>query len=186
MKLMALLASAGVLLATSAFAATVLPLAGFSGIKASDGARVIIRHGAGQQVTLTEGSTEFSRLEVRDGKLDIVGCTYRCPHNYRLEVEIVTPGIAAIDAEDGASITAQGDFPAQAEFAALARDGGRVVARNISASRVNAGAEDGGMVLVRATGALNAVANDGGSIEYWGSPALNSHISDGGNVKQGN
>ncbi|HEX4535057.1 MAG TPA: DUF2807 domain-containing protein [Rhizomicrobium sp.] len=185
MKLMISLASACLLLAAPAFAGPALQLGGFSSVKASDGAKVTIRHGAVQSVTLIAGNTELSRLDVEDGRLSIEGCVHRCPRNYRLEVEIVTPNITAIEAEDGASIEVQGSFPAQGNLAAKAQDGGNIDARSIPAANVNAKAEDGGVIEVSATRTLSAAAEDGGDITYWGHPTVNMHTSDGGNIEQG-
>jgi hypothetical protein len=185
MKFAILLASASILFVCPALAGTVIPLDHFSSVKASDGGHVIIRHGAVQQVTLVKGSTEFTRFNVRDGKLDIVTCDHNCPHNYSLEVEIVAPEIIAIAAEDGGSIEMQGAFPAQEKLSAWANDGGRVDARAITASQADAKAEDGGEVLVHAASILNAAADDGGNVQYWGNPIVNRTVSDGGNVEKG-
>lgn len=184
-KLAALLASSGVLFAFPAVAGTVIPLDQFSSVKVSDGGHVIVRHGTMQQVMLIKGSTEFTGFHVHDGKLDIVTCKQRCPHNYSLEVEIALPEIAAVAAEDGASIETQGEFPAQAKLAAWANDGGRVDVRAIPASNADAKAEDGGDVLIRAGSVLNASADDGGAVQYWGNPVVNRVVSDGGSVEKG-
>ncbi len=185
MKFAALLASAGILFVSPALAGTVIPLDHFSSVKVSDGGEVIIRHGAVQQVTLVKGSTEFTDFDVRDGKLDIVTCKQRCPHNYSLEIDIVMPKITAVAAEDGGSIETQGTFPAQEKLAAWANDGGRVDVRAITASQADAKADDGGDILIRAGSILNASAEDGGSVQYWGNPIVNRTVDDGGSVEKG-
>ncbi len=169
-----------------ALAGETLALAPFARVKASDGAHVIIRHGDRQQVTLAAGSTQYSRIEVRDGVLEIETCKdWSCPRHYRLEIDIAVPEISALDASDGASIEAQGDFPTQAHLAAKASDGGNVDARAVAAAEVNAVATDGGEVSVEPRQAMNARADDGGLVRYWGHPTVTGLIAeDGGAVRQ--
>src|SRR6185312_14182739 len=106
-------AAASVALASPALAGQTISVDRFSSVEASDGAHVIIRHGA-QQVNMVEGSTEFSRFEVRDGTLHIITCEgWHCPHHYKFKVEVTMPAIDALEASDGAAIEAQGSFPTQ-------------------------------------------------------------------------
>lgn len=184
MKL-SLLASAGLLFASPAFAGQTLSLEPFSGVTASDGARVIVRHGGAQQVTITEGDNQQSLVEVRGTSLVIEGCRHWCSHDYHLTVEITTPELTAVKAEDGASITAQGQFPGQNNLATVAEDGGSVDVRAMRAANASAKAEDGGDIDVSATSTLSAVAEDGGNITYYGHPTVNLHSDDGGNIEQG-
>jgi hypothetical protein len=184
MKLAIALATAGIALASPAFAAQTIAVGPFSAVEASDGAHVIIRHGDRQQVTMIEGSTEYSRFEVRDGTLHLVTCQgWRCPHRYKFKVEVVMPQINAIDASDGAYIEAQGPFPDQRDLAVKATDGGNIDARAVAAANVSARASDGGNLRIRPRQTLKAHADDGGNIEYWGHPTIVSLVSeDGGNV----
>jgi hypothetical protein len=186
MKRTLLLASASLILAAPAFAGTVIPLARFSSIHAIDGADVVVRYGATQQVVLVKGDPHISRIEVVDGRLELATCVLpQCPRHYEFKVEVTTPAIAAVSAEDGAVIDASGTFPAQGQLSVSANDGGNVDLRAIAAANVNAKANDGGNVRLHANGTLNASADDGGNIHYWGNPTLNRRVSDGGNVDPG-
>jgi hypothetical protein len=182
----ALVLSATVLLASPAFAGTVIPVAHFSSIHATDGADVVVRYGSIQQVMLVKGDPNISRIEVRDGKLELATCILsNCPRHYEFKVEVTSPDITAISAEDGANIAATGAFPAQGQLSVTANDGGNIDLRAIAAANVHAKADDGGNIRLRATGTLNASADDGGNIEYWGNPSVSRQTSDGGNVDQG-
>ena len=184
MKLAIALAAAGIALAAPAFAAQTISVGPFSAVEASDGAHVIIRHGDRQQVTMIDGSLEFSRFEVRDGTLHLVTCQgWRCPHHYKFKVEVMMPQVDAIDASDGAYIETEGSFPGQRDLAVKATDGGNIDARAIAAANVNAHASDGGNLRRRPRETLKAHADDGGNIEYWGHPTITSLVAeDGGNV----
>jgi hypothetical protein len=182
MKFAMLLASAGALLATSAFAQQSLPLGQFDSVSATDGADVAIHHGAVQQVTILRGDAQTSRIEVRDGKLEIVTCRHVCPWHYELKVAITMPNLKSASADDGADIRAEGAFPAQPMLAVNADDGGDIDLRAIPAAHADAKADDGGEIRVRATASLNATATDGGNITYSGRPALNMRSDDGGQI----
>jgi len=186
MKHAILLASAALLLATPALADETVNLPGFTGVKASDGADVVIHHGARQSVVLTKGSTQYSRLEVRDGTLHIETCKgWHCPWHYSLHVEITMPDVAALYATDGARVSAEGAFPAQPHLSAKATDGGRVEARAIAAADVDASASDGGALSVQPRRTMNARAVDGGVVRYWGTPTVKNLVAnDGGAVHQ--
>jgi Putative auto-transporter adhesin, head GIN domain len=173
------------LVSASAFAGTVVPLANFSGIHASDGASVTVLHGNQQRVTIIKGDAQTSVVEVHGDSLAVETCRHWCPRHYGLEVEVVTPNLNAVLADDGAEITAQGNFPAQPHLAVDATDGGHVDSRAIPAADVAAKADDGGMVETRATGALKAIAEDGGAVRYWGKPAVTLHSDDGGSISSG-
>jgi hypothetical protein len=184
MKFAIALAAASFAVAAPAFAAQTIAVGPFSAVEASDGAHVIIRHGDRQQVTMIDGSLEFSRFDVRDGTLHLVTCQgWRCPHHYKFKVEVVMPQINAIEASDGAYIETQGSFPGQRDLAVKASDGGNIDARAIAAANVNAKASDGGNLRIQPRQTLKAHADDGGNIEYWGHPTITSLVSeDGGNV----
>ena len=183
MKFAIALASASLLLAAPAFAGQTINVGPFSGVEASDGAHVIIRHGA-QQVTMVKGSLEFSRFEVRDGVLHIVTCEgWHCPRHYEFEVDVTMPSINAVEASDGAAIETEGEFPAQGNLNVKATDGGNIDARAIAAANVNASASDGGNLQIRPRRSMKARAEDGGNIRYWGNPTVTSLVTqDGGNV----
>lgn len=187
MKSAILVSAAAILLAApAAMAAMTIPVEHFSGIHATDGAMVTVRYGATQQVVLVKGDPHISRIGVRNGTLELATCVLpQCPRHYEFEVEVTTPNISAIAAEDGATIMAEGSFPAQGALSVAANDGGNIDLRALPAANVNAKAEDGGNIRLRASGTLNASADDGGNILYWGNPALNRRVDDGGNVSQG-
>ncbi|HSM94781.1 MAG TPA: DUF2807 domain-containing protein [Rhizomicrobium sp.] len=184
MKLAIASAAAVIALAAPAFADQTIAVAPFNAVEASDGAHVIIRHGNRQQVTMVEGSTEYSRFEVRDGVLHLVACQgWHCPWNYKFKVEVTMPQINAIDASDGAYIETQGSFPAQHDLAVKATDGGNIDARALAAANVNAHASDGGNLKIHPRQSMKAHADDGGNIDYWGNPTITTLIAeDGGNV----
>jgi Putative auto-transporter adhesin, head GIN domain len=183
MKRAIALAAASIALASPALAAQTIAVGPFHAVEASDGAHVVIRHGA-QQVTMVEGSTEFSRFEVRDGVLHLVTCEgWHCPRHYEFRVEIAMPDIDAIEASDGAYIETQGSFPAQANVSVKATDGGNIDARAIAAENVNARASDGGNLKIHPLKSMQAQADDGGNIRYWGNPTVTRLVAeDGGNV----
>jgi Putative auto-transporter adhesin, head GIN domain len=182
MKFAILPVTAGALLATAAFAQQSLPLGHFDSVSATDGADVSIHHGAMQQVTILHGDAQTSRIEVRNGTLEIATCRYVCPWHYELKVAIAMPNLKSVSADDGANIRAEGAFPAQATLTASADDGGDIDLRAIPATHADAKANDGGEIRVRATASLNATAGDGGNITYSGKPALNMHSDDGGQI----
>jgi hypothetical protein len=183
MKFAIALAATGLLFASPALAGQVISVGAFSAVEVSDGAHVIIRHGA-QRVTMVKGSTEFSRFEVRDGVLHLITCEgWHCPRHYSFEVEVVMPDINAIEASDGAAIETQGDFPAQASINIKATDGGDIDARTLAAANVNAKASDGGNLKIHPRKSMQAHAEDGGNIDYWGNPTVTRLVAeDGGNV----
>jgi len=184
----ALLASAFCLAATAAFAGQVIPTGPFTGVSGTDGAHIVIRHGAALHVELVKGSTQYTRIEVKDGTLHVDTCandSWHCPHHYELEVAVVMPDLRDVSATDGASVEAAGEFPAQDALHAHATDGGSTDTRAIAAQHVSAKADDGGNIRVRAVQSLDAKVDDGGNIEYWGSPHVNIAATDGGSVSSG-
>ena len=178
------IAVAAMALASPAFAGQVIPVGPFTSVEASDGAHVTIRHGNAQKVTMLQGSTEYSRFEVRDGTLHLITCQgWHCPHNYSFEVDVVMPSINAIEASDGAEIEAEGSFPTQGTLSVKATDGGDIDARAITAMNVNAHASDGGNMKIHPRKSMQAHAEDGGNFDYWGNPTVTRLVAeDGGNV----
>src|SRR5215813_11697442 len=87
-------ALAGALPSTTSAQADV-PVAPFDSIELHDGARVVLRYGPIQRVTLIKGSLDYTSVTVADGgRLIINKCKSRCPRGYELEIEIVTSDIA--------------------------------------------------------------------------------------------
>ena len=69
-----------------------VPVPAFHSIQLRGGGEVIVRPGPAQQVTIVEGSSQFTRIySVRNGELRIDACNNRCPQHYRLRVEIRSP-----------------------------------------------------------------------------------------------
>jgi len=186
MKLLAA-ATAILLFGTAAHAGQTIAVGPFTVVSGTDGAHIVIRHGNAQRVELVKGSTQFTRVEVKDGTLHVDACgnSWHCPHHYELEVDIVMPDLRGVEASDGASIEAAGTFPAQGSLNVHATDGGSTDTRAIAARHANAKADDGGNIRVRAVQTLDAKADDGGNIEYWGSPHVSIVATDGGNVSSG-
>lgn len=176
------------LLCSPACAGQTVAVGPFTAVSGTDGARIMIRHGAPQHVELVKGSTQFTRVEVKDGTLHVDTCgnaSWSCPHHYELEVDIVMPDLRSVEASDGSSVEAAGNFPAQGGLNVHATDGGSTDTRAIAAQHVNAKADDGGNARVRAVQSLDAKADDGGNIEYWDRPRVNISATDGGNVSSG-
>src|SRR4051794_41182646 len=91
-------------LAASAPALAVEPVAvpAFRAIQLHGGGIVTITPAPVQRVTLLEGSTQFTRVQVdREGKLRIDTCNEQCPRNYRLRVQIETPRIMGLGVNGG-------------------------------------------------------------------------------------
>ncbi len=176
-------AAVAALLTAAASAQTVVPLAPFKSVGLSGGGEVILKHGTVQSVTLLKGSTQFTRLTVKDdGNLQIDACNNNCPHNYDLQIEIVSPAIAAVAISGGGSIHAEGAFPASPRLEAAVEGGGVIDARAIPAAKVDAAVDGGGAIKVSASASLNAAVSGGGEIKYWGNPSVQQAVSGGGSV----
>ncbi len=166
-------------------AATTVPVPHFSQIQLRGGGHVVLKHGAVQSVTLLKGSTEFTTFTLRNDKeLDIDACNENCPHQYDLEVEIVTPDLAAAGVNGGGSIDTQGAFPAQGNFAAAVHGGGAVDVHAIAARTVAAAVHGGGSVAVTATATLTAAVQGGGEITYRGHPQVTQAVAGGGSIER--
>ncbi len=173
-----------------------VPLPAFQSLQLRGGGEVIVRHGPVQRVTLFEGSTAVTRLQVdhpdaragntnvRDsgGRLVISACETRCPRNYKLRVEIVTPNLAGMAIDGGGRIAAQGAFPRQDALGLAVRGGGLIDARPLQAKAVGASVAGGGVINTHPVDSLGASVKGGGAIRYWGNPVLASSVSGGGAV----
>lgn len=108
------------LAAEAAPAAETVALPRFEGIELKGGGSVVVRQGAVQRVTLVEGSTSQTGIRVeprvRGGQARLVvdACKVRCPRDYRLRIEIVTPDISAVAVNGGGHwrVTATGSLAA--------------------------------------------------------------------------
>ena len=172
------------LMAGSAFAGTNVPLPPFSAIDLHGGGHAVLRHGAVQRVTLLKGDIKNSKLEVRNGSLEIDGCQllWGCPRGYSLEVEIVTPGLTAMSVHGGGELNAKGEFPVQNSMSLSVHGGGDVDIRAIPVKNVQASVHGGGSLRTKVTEALTANVHGGGSIVYLGHPRVTSSIHGGGSV----
>lgn len=184
-KTLFLFAAAIALLATPAFAAEVVPLAHFNGVGLHGGGRVTLKYGKEQRVTLIKGSTQYTRLTVESGGgLTIDACNSDCPHNYDLDVEIISPDISAIAIEGGGSIAAQGSFPAPARLEVAVNGGGNIDARALTSGAINAAVNGGGKIRISSNGTINAAVSGGGDIVYSGNASVTQAVSGGGSVRR--
>jgi hypothetical protein len=175
-----------ILIPASAHAAETVNVAAFKAVELNEGGHVTVRHGAQQRVTLVEGSLQYTRFVTRDHTLRIENCYVKCPRDYRLRVEIVTPSIIGLAVNDGGIVRAERGFPEQDSVAAAVSDGGIVDARAVPGRSVAAAVADGGVVLVTARLNIATSIRDGGRITFWGNPAnIVKSIHDGGAVTRG-
>jgi len=169
--------------AAAAPAATPVTISGFQSIALNGGGQVVVRHGPQQRVTLIAGTLKTSRLDVdHGGRLEILTCVTSCS-DYRLEVEIVTPGLDGVDIRGGGSIRTEGDFRDREDLALRVSGGGQIDATAIPAYSVAAAIRGGGQILTRARERLVARIDGGGVIGYRGEPRVTSGIRGGGSVR---
>lgn len=160
--------------------ATSRELPPFDAIALSGGGNVVLRHGARQQVRVTEGNPKAVRLVVVDGRLAISGCDGSC-RNTLVEVTMpASPETIAI--QGGGSIMARGDFPVVREMALAIAGGGSVDVKAIPADDVAAAVRGGGSIVTSARRDLAANIVGGGSIIYSGDPQISSAVRGGGTV----
>ena len=155
-------------------------LPSFDAIALSGGGNVVLRHGARQQVRVTEGDPKAVRLVVVNGRLAISGCDGSC-RNTLVEVTMPTAP-EAIAIQGGGSIMARGDFPAVREMALAIQGGGSVDVNAIPADDVAAAVRGGGSIATNARRDLAANIVGGGSIVYSGDPQIASAVRGGGTV----
>jgi hypothetical protein len=185
--------------AAAAFAQPV-PLPAFDSVQLRGGGEVVVRHGPVQRVTFLEGSAAVTRVEVkaaqehRSGKtsfrssgknLMISACERRCPPDYKLKIEIVTPKLAALAVDGGGSIRTSGAFPQQGAIGLAVSGGGVIDARQLPAASVGAAIRGGGLINTHAVQSLGASINGGGAIRYWGDPSVGSQVNGGGAITRG-
>jgi len=179
---------AGLFMTAPAVAQTIVPTPSFSAINLEGGGHVVIRRGAVQQVRLLHGSTEFTRFIVdRDspGTLHIYACNSDCPHRYDLEIEITTPGIAALAISGGGSIDGDASLSGLQELTLAVDGGGTIDTRAMDSGTVTAAVRGGGVIEVRARNQLTAAVQGGGRIKYWGNPRVTQVVEGGGRVDHG-
>ena len=168
-------------LLTPAFAGTDVHVPAFSAITAHSGAGVILHHGPTQRVTILKGDLKTSRIEVKGNSLDIEGCHgWGGCWGYKLEIEIMSPNIQALEAHGGGAIRAEANFPQQKQLNLQAHGGGAIDVRAIPAENVNAEAHGGGAIRLKALVSLTANAHGGGAITYTGNPKQVQSSTNGG------
>lgn len=169
-----------------ALAAEPVALPAFRAIELHGGGIVTITPAPVQRVTLLEGSTQFTRVQVdREGKLKIDACNERCPRNYHLRIQIETSRIIGLGVNGGGRMTTANGFASQREIGVAVNGGGKIDARSIDAATVGAVVNGGGQILVRSNGTLGAAVHGGGEIVYWGNPTVATSIAGGGAVRRG-
>lgn len=167
---LAVVTATALMFAGAALAGTDMKMPPFSGINAHGGAKVVLHHGTVQRVTVVKGDLSKADLHVSGDALAISPCKNWCWNVKTLEVEIVSPKIAEIEAHGGGSIKAVGDFPRQPSLKVEAHGGGAIDARAIPADAVRASAHGGGAIRVKAFTRIDAEAHGGGAITYAGNP----------------
>ncbi len=186
MRFTPVLLTTALALAGPAFSAEVVPVGQFRSVELRGGGAATIAPGPVQRVTIVEGSSQFTRMQVeRDGQLRIDTCDERCPTSYRLRVEIQSPFVPDLGVTGGGGIVTEGSFRPQPHLAAAVNGGGRVDARAVEADSVTAAVNGGGQVLVRPRSGLTAAVNGGGHVAYWGNPRVTTAIHGGGAVSRG-
>jgi hypothetical protein len=147
---------------------------------------VYIVPGPVQRVTLLNGSTEFTRFEMRrDGQLKIsTSCHERCPREYNLRIEIQSPTMPDVAVHAGGTIVARPGFAPQSQLSAAVDAGGMIDLRSIEADQVSAAVNAGGDIYVRPRRSLSAAVNAGGDIHYSGNPQVSMAVRNGGDVRR--
>lgn len=158
--------------------------ASYRSIELHGGGTVSVRYGPERRVIVT--TTDHGR-EIRSeaDRLVIERCRGECPQGHRIEIEVVTPELAALAVTDGGTIRLVGDFPAQQAVAASVSDGGTIDVRSLEASSISASVSQGGRILAYPRRQLAASISDGGIVTYWGTAAVRSSVRRGGTVVRG-
>ena len=167
-------------------AATTVPVASFDSVELNGMGRIVLRHGTEQRVTILQGSPEVTRMRVGEGgKLVIESCQRRCPANYRLEMEIVTPRIEAVAIRGSGDIRADGNIPGTRKLDVAISGSGRIDTRAVQAATVNAAISGSGTMLVSADEMLTTAISGSGDVTYWGEPRLQTAIQGSGRINRG-
>ncbi|THD62632.1 DUF2807 domain-containing protein [Phenylobacterium sp.] len=184
MRLASLLAAAALVTAPGLAAAqTVVPVARFTGVELRGGGTINIRQAPVQRVTVVQGDAADMGFDVDGrGRLVIRSCRGSCWGPHRLEVDIETPDLNAIDIMGGGHIVAKGAFPAQPTISVAIHGGGDIDMRDVPAQSATAAIMGGGKIMVTAQNSLEAAIHGGGEIRYAGHPAVNSEVHGGGAV----
>ena len=162
---------------------TVIPVGQFQSVELRHGGHVIVREGPVQRVTMLSGDPRYTDVALEGNRL-VISNRGGCPRDYRLEVEVVTPGLTAIAVSNGGTMQTTGAF-SQDKIDASVEQGGRLDIRSIAADAVVATVYSGGGILTNPRKTLDATITSGGSITYWGDPRVNKTVRDGGGVQRG-
>ena len=163
-----------------------IPVPGFRSVQLRGGGDLTVRPGPAQRVTIIEGSSQFTKIRVdRNGELRISACENRCPHHYRLRIEIHSPRLPGLAVSGGGSIRAGTGFAAENHLEAAVNGGGSIDARAVAATSVSAAVNGGGRIAVHPRRSLNAAVNGGGEIRYLGNPQVSMAVRGGGTVRPG-
>jgi hypothetical protein len=163
-----------------------VPVPAFRSIELRGGGEIVLRPGRVQRVTILSGSTQFTRMRVRqNGKLQIDACNERCPRRYSLKIEIQSPRAPDVGIMGGGAIRAASGFVAQSQISAAVNGGGSVDLKAVEASSVTAAINGGGRIDVRPRRTLSAAVNGGGEVRYWGNPQVSMAVHGGGLVRPG-
>jgi hypothetical protein len=173
------------LAAVPAIASQTVPAPAFKSVQLRGGGSVLLLPGPAQQIRITQGSAEITRFRVDErGQLRIDACTERCPPNYRLRIEIVSPTVPDVAVSGGGSISAAPGFAPQSRLAAAVNGGGGIDLRSVSVSRASIAVNGGGRVLAGELQTLSAAVNGGGTVRYSGNPRVSSAVRGGGTVRR--
>jgi beta-lactamase regulating signal transducer with metallopeptidase domain len=164
-----------------------VPLAlSFDSVELRNGGKVTLIHGQSPRVAVLQGDPEEHSITVRDdGRLVIDHCAKSCAHRREFEVEVVTPGLAAIAVAHGGTIQSRGNFPSRPEIDVGVSQGGTIDIRSMPVETITASVYSGGRIFAMPSAALTATVEHGGKITYWGEATVESSIEDGGVVVAG-
>ena len=169
-------------------AATTVPARPFDTLELRGGGHVVLKHGPAQIVRILNGSTQYTNIHAdaeEPRKLVIDTCNSDCPHQYDLDIEIVTPDMPAVAISGGGAIESAGGFPSQHSVTAAVHGGGHIDLRSVDAADATAAVDGGGSISVKAADGLTAAVNGGGKIRYWGNPRVTEAVNGGGSVSRG-
>jgi hypothetical protein len=171
---------------SAALASQVIKVPPFRSIELHGGGEAILRHGDRQRVVLIKGDPAIAEIRVTgDGELVVSPCRDGCWGEHELEVEVTTPGIAAVSVHGGGDLKAQPGFPNQPSLALSVHGGGDADVRALSADNVSVEVHGGGDAKLRANRTLTANVHGGGDVRFWGHPKVNSSTRGGGSVESG-
>jgi hypothetical protein len=158
----------------------------FRSVELNGGGHVSYVRGPVQRVLIRDGSTAYTRIRVvQDGKLEIDACVRNCPRHYRLNIEIMAPGVPDSAINGGGEIVAGQGFAPQSDIALAVNGGGTIDVRSLAASDASAAVHGGGLILTGPLNSLSAAVNGGGEIRYLGNPSVASAINGGGSIHRG-